>query len=437
MAIFKKNKKRRRSLFGIFTSFMTKFLYNNSLRLLHLVYLMASFFHPKARQFVEGRKGIFKRLQKAFQAKKQTLIWVHCASLGEFEQGRPVMEELKKEFASSKILLTFFSPSGYEVRKKFPGADHVFYLPMDTPHNARRFIEITQPVLAIFIKYEFWYNYTHELKKRNTPTLSVSSIFRPDQIFFSSYGSFFRKILSHFTYFFVQNEESVNLLKSIGITRCMQSGDTRFDRVYQITQHRHEIPLVQSFKGTQKIFVIGSCWPEDMDVLAPFINETQLLLKFIIAPHEISEEFLAAIGKSIECETVRFSNAEESVLEETRVLLIDNVGMLSQLYPYGEFAYVGGAFGKGLHNILEAACYGVPIFFGNKNYEKFKEAKDLILRGGAFEISGFHDLKSTYEILLNRPEIFLLACDVNRQYVLENLGATKKILDYCHKLLTI
>jgi 3-deoxy-D-manno-octulosonic-acid transferase len=413
---------------------MIRFLYNNAIRFLSFFYWVASHFHPKASQFVSGRKGIFSRLKSAFNNQIRSLIWIHCASLGEFEQGRPIMEALRKEFPSMKILLTFFSPSGYEVRKNYPGADFIFYLPLDTPEHARQFVDITRPILAIFVKYEFWYNYTRELKKLNIPTISISSIFRPNQIFFKSYGTFFRKILNHFSYYFVQDQESVKLLASIGITRCMLSGDTRFDRVYEITEMNDEIPLAKAFKGSQKVFVIGSCWSEDLDVLAPFINENISKLKFIIAPHEISDWFLEAIEEAIEIKPIRFSRAVADI-EEARVLLIDNMGMLSRLYRYGDFAYVGGAFGKGLHNILEAACYGIPIFFGNKNYLNFKEAKDLIFRGGAFEISGFHDLTSTYEMLVSKPEHFQLACEVTRQYVQENLGATKKIMAYCQRYL--
>jgi len=376
---------------------------------------------------------MFLTLKGAFSRTNSPVVWVHCASLGEFEQGRPLMELLKKKYPANKILLTFFSPSGYELRKNYQGADFIYYLPWDTPSNARRFIEIAKPVLAIFIKYEFWYNYSAELKKRNIPLLSVSSIFRNEQLYFKDYGFFFRKILENFSWFFVQNQESIKLLKSIGIENASVTGDTRFDRVYEITQQGQEIPAASQFKDSQKVFVIGSCWPEDMELLVPFINENQFL-KFIIAPHEISEEFLSEIENNLQVKTVRFSDAGAGV-EEARVLLIDNIGMLSRLYRYGEFAYVGGAFGKGLHNILEAACYGVPVFFGNKNYEKFQEAKELIMRGGAFEVGSYPELKAKYELLNNRSENFLLACEVTRQYVQENLGATKKIMDYCRQYL--
>jgi 3-deoxy-D-manno-octulosonic-acid transferase len=362
------------------------------------------------------------------------VVWVHCASLGEFEQGRPVIEALKREFPRYKILLTFFSPSGYEVRKNYAQADYVFYLPLDTPGNAKRWVETVRPRLAIFVKYEFWLNYSRELKRKNLPLISVSTIFRPSQVFFQSYGKTFRGILKNFNYFFVQTHESANLLKSIGINNYLLAGDTRFDRVYQITQSPEEIPVAKRFKGIEKVMVAGSCWPEDIDVLAPFINEKQL--KFIVAPHEIGGDFITSIQKVMEVKSILYSQATEiQNLDDYQVLIIDNVGMLSRLYRYGEFAYVGGAFGKGLHNILEAACYGIPIFFGNKNYQKFNEANDLIMRGGAFEINDFSELKEKYE-MVNMPETFLLACEVTRSYVEENLGATEKIISYCRKLLS-
>lgn len=409
-------------------------LYNIVIRCLQCLYWIASLFDTKARAFVTGRRGLFQKLSLFSQSNPHP-IWVHCASLGEFEQGRPVMEAFRKSLPSTKILLTFFSPSGYEVRKNFPGADGIFYLPFDTPSLARRFVEMTQPQLAIFIKYEFWFNYSQELKKRNIPSISVSCIFRKDQFFFKSYGSIARRILQNFSHFFVQNQESVALLRSIGIRNATLAGDTRFDRVYQITQQGQDIPVAKQFKDGQKVFVIGSCWPEDFDLLAAFINENKHL-KFILAPHEIKEEFLSEIEKSLEVRTVRFSKAGDRVAE-AQVLLIDNIGMLSRLYRYGEFAYIGGALGKGLHNILEAACYGVPIFFGNKNYEKFQEAVELIMRGGAFEVGSYPELKAKYEMLNNHPENFLLACEVTQQYVKENLGATRKIMEYCQKFMTL
>ncbi|MBX2896431.1 MAG: 3-deoxy-D-manno-octulosonic acid transferase [Cyclobacteriaceae bacterium] len=407
--------------------------YSLAIHLLRLAYWLAALFHPKAKLFVNGRKHIFTRLNAAVSNQSGKLIWMHCASLGEFEQGRPVLEMIRKEFPAYKILLTFFSPSGYEVRRNYAGADFIFYLPWDTHRNARRFVAITKPALAIFVKYEFWYNYTTTLKQHQVPILSISSIFRENQLFFKWYGSIFRKILQNFHHFFVQNEQSVRLLKNIGIFAVTLAGDTRFDRVHAITQQNKTIAVAEKFKGTERVLVVGSLWPEDLEVIAPFINEHQHSLKFIIAPHEISEPFLQQIEASVEVRCTRFSNPAD--LDAT-VLIIDNVGLLSALYRYGEFAFVGGAFGKGLHNILEAACYGVPVFFGNKNYEKFKEATELIMRGGAFAVADYSELKANYELMVSRPENFLLACEVTKAYIHEHLGATDKIITYCKNLLT-
>ncbi len=409
-------------------------IYNLVIAILRVLFRMAAWFNPKAKAFIAGRKNIFNRLKSAFADNKSLVVWVHCASLGEFEQGRPLIELIKEKVPHVKILLTFFSPSGYEVQKNYPKADFVFYLPWDTPKQAQRFVEITKPTLAIFIKYEFWYHYTFFLKKSGAHIISASCILRSDQIFFKSYGNVFRKILHNFDFFFTQDQETRNLLNSIGITKSNVAGDTRFDRVMQIIANGSKIEQAEKFKNNQKLFVIGSCWPEDMEALAPFIHENNNALKFIIAPHEISDSFLLEIEKSLQVKSARFSQQKSSI-EDYSVLIIDNIGMLSQLYRYGEFAFVGGAFGKGLHNILEAACYGIPIFFGNKNYDKYKEANDLIMRGGAFEVSGYSELKAKYELMINRPENFLLACEVTRSYVEENLGATKKILDYCIPLL--
>lgn len=411
-------------------------LYNLIIYLTAGLMRIAALFNPKAKLFVNGRKKLFQALSSQFKNNNAPVAWFHCASLGEFEQGRPVIEKLKAEFPEFRILLTFFSPSGFELRKNYEQADWVFYLPWDTLSNAKAFIRITQPKIAFFVKYEFWHNYAAQLHKLKIPLLSFSTIFRRDQVFFKSYGSFFRSTLNQFNFFFVQNQESQNLLHSIGIKNCDIAGDTRFDRVQQIIDAAKEIPIAKDFKGSQNAFVIGSCWSEDLEVLAPFINDQEGKLKFIIAPHEISESFLQEIETSIVSKSIRYSRATGD-LNSYSVLIIDNIGLLSRLYRYGEFAYVGGGFGKGLHNILEAACYGVPIFFGDKNFQKFNEAQELIMRGGAFEISGYSDLKHKYEQMINRPENFLLACEVTRSYVSENLGATKKIISYCHQLLDI
>lgn len=376
-------------------------------------------------------------MKTVFAGNTSPTVWIHCASLGEFEQARPLIEKLKNEYQGIKILLTFFSPSGFEVRKNYDKADLVSYLPWDTAAHASKLISIVKPTIAVFVKYEFWYHYTNELKKNGVPIISISSIFRENQLFFKSYGGFYRGILKNFSHFFVQNDVSLKLLRSIGIQQCSLAGDTRFDRVYEIVKRGDELPIAERFKNNQNTLVVGSCWPEDFEVLEPFINQNTI--KFIIAPHEISEEFIERLEKSLRVKSIRYSHAQNGSLkngslEDSQVLIIDNIGMLSRLYRYGEFAFVGGAFGKGLHNILEAACYGVPIFFGNKNYEKFREAVDLINRGGAFEVKDYTDFKSKYE-MLNAPETFLLACEVTKLYVVENLGATEKIMRYCRTLL--
>ncbi len=410
------------------------FIYNSLLFLVRLAYSVAGLVNPKAKAFNDGRRQIFEKIKSQLKSNTSPLVWVHCASLGEFEQGRPVIEKLKQEFPTHKILLTFFSPSGYEVRKNYDQADYIFYLPWDTRKNASQLISITNPTLAVFIKYEFWYHYTTELKKKNIPILSVSSIFRKDQLFFKTYGEFYRKILFNFNHFFVQNEESVKLLRSIKIANSTKAGDTRFDRVNEMVKRGSDLPIVTQFKGNEKIMVIGSCWPEDLEVLIPFINENYHHIKFIIAPHEITESFMINLERSLNAESLRYSKAETGKSENAHVLIIDNIGMLGRLYKYGEFAYIGGAFGKGLHNILEAACYGIPIFFGNRNYQKFQEAVDLINRGGAFEVADYLDFKNKYETV-TLPQTFLLACEVTSQYVEENLGATEKVMQYCRKLL--
>lgn len=412
------------------------FLYNVLLFLVSKLFVLASLFNQKAKLFVLGRKGVITKIQQAFASNINKVVWVHCASLGEFEQGRSLIEKLKQEFPEHKILLTFFSPSGYEIRKNYALADWVFYLPWDTKKNAIAFLNAAKPVLAVFVKYEFWYHYATELKNRSIPTLSIASIFRQEQLFFKPYGGFYSGILRKFSHFFVQNYASADLLTGLGITAVSVVGDTRFDRVVEIASKAESIPLMEAFKGGEKVMVVGSAWPADMEVLAPFINEQGKHLKFIIAPHEIDETSLTEVEQGIQQKYVRFSKANEKSVNEYTVLIIDNMGMLSRLYRYGEFAYIGGAFGKGLHNILEAACYGIPVFFGNKSYQKFQEANDLINRGGAFEIANYNDLLTKYE-MVTVPENFLTACEVTKAYVHENLGATEKIMNYCRNILKV
>ena len=397
---------------------------------------IAGIFNLKARRFVAGRKGLIKEITLATKHNTSPMVWIHCASLGEFEQGRPVIESIRALYPDHKILLTFFSPSGYEVRKDYKNADFIFYLPMDTAAHARKFIEAVRPVLAIFVKYEFWHYYVAELNRQHIPTLSVSAIFRKEQLFFKSYGGFYRRILLGFTHFFVQNDESIQLLKSIGINSSTRAGDTRFDRVHQIVSQAKEIPAVRSFKGSNQVFVVGSCWPDDMNVLTPFINNKAAsgALKFVVAPHEISETFVSSVIRSLEVKCIRYSQIGTDIPDDCKVLIIDNVGMLPRLYRYGEFAFVGGGYGDGLHNILEAACYGVPVFFGNRKYRKFAEAVELIRRGGAYAVADYADLLRRYD-LLSTADNYRRANLVTRQYVEENLGATDTIMSYCATIL--
>lgn len=397
---------------------------------------IAALFNTKAQKWVKGRANweLFFE-QGSFQ--NQPVIWFHCASLGEFEQGRPVMEAFKKQFPSYKILLTFFSPSGYEVRKNYDGADWICYLPADTPTNAQRFVALAKPSLAVFVKYEFWYHYFQVLHTRQIPILSISTIFRENQSFFKWYGGFYRGILQLVTHFFVQNQTSLQLLQGIGIKHVTLAGDTRFDRVKQIADARKEISLVKSFKANSLVFVVGSCWNEDLDVLLPLINHpSYLAIKWIIAPHEIHHSEIERWKNSIKRLTTKYSEllTNES-LSNSEVIIIDNVGMLSSLYQYADFAWIGGAYGKGLHNILEAATFGLPIFFGNKNYRKFQEATDLIEAGIAWAIQHAEELFANFKPLYDNEELRKQKATISSHYVSSKTGATALIAEFVKNLL--
>ena len=396
-------------------------LYNLGIFIIRCAAYFASFFNDKAKQLIAGQKNLWVELP----------VWVHCASLGEFEQGRPVIDTLHTTYPQHAMLITFFSPSGYVIRKNYKHADYVFYLPWDTATNAQQFVNIVKPVLAIFIKYEFWHHHINALYKQRVPVLSVSSRFRASQIFFKRYGGFYRQIIRRITHLFVQDGESVKLLNSIGVTQCTHAGDTRFDSVTQLLQEPAHFTAIEKFKGDATTLVAGSCWPEDMRVLARFIN-SQPTLKFIIAPHEISASFMQDIEVSLPGKCTRLSAYHEG---DYQVMIIDNVGMLSRLYRYGNFAYVGGAFGKGLHNILEPACYGIPVFFGNRQYKKFQEANDLIARRGAFAVADANELTAQFQVLNNKIH-YQQACNASRDYVLAHTGATSVITKYCAGLLT-
>ena len=359
-------------------------------------------FNPKARQWVDGRRDWATRLQQQLAGNTSPIAWFHAASLGEFEQGRPVMEAFRAQYADYKILLTFFSPSGYEVRKDYDGADYVIYLPADTPANAQKFIQLVKPQLAFFIKYEFWYNYLRELKTAHVPVISFSAIFRPNQLFFKPWGQFYRNMLHYFDHILVQNQESVALLASIDLTSVTLAGDTRFDRVAQVVNTNKAIPLAEIFKNNSPVIVIGSAWQDDMAVLIPFLNTFAAPLKAIIAPHEIHDDEIERWRSQLLKPSVRFSQASETDAAVAGVLIIDNVGMLSSLYQYGEFAYIGGAFKQGLHNILEAATFGMPLFFGPE-YDKYQEAIDLVQEGAAFPIGNVNELTETFAKQYDKP----------------------------------
>jgi 3-deoxy-D-manno-octulosonic-acid transferase len=401
-------------------------IYNIAIAFYVLIIRIAAFFNPKARQWVEGRKHIFRRIEQALKENTQSVIWVHCASLGEFEQGRPVIEAIRQQYPDTRIFLTFFSPSGFEIRKNFQGADYIFYLPADLPFNARRFLKLVRPKLVVIVKYEFWFNYLRLLRRRQIPTFIISAIFRPTQHFFKWYGGWFRKNLRGITHFFVQNEESAHLLHTIGIAQVTISGDTRFDRVATIAENCKPFPLIKKYSDNHQLFLAGSTWPVDEELIKQ-LYQANKGFKFIIAPHEVHEEHIRYIEQLFEGQTLRYSKANSENITETDVLIIDSIGILSNLYQYAFIAYIGGAFGKGLHNILEAATFGKPVIFGT-NYSKFGEAVELIKRGGVFSI---HDAKGLINIstqLSADESVYLLASSQCSNYVTTMRGATSLIL---------
>ena len=384
-----------------------------------------SLFNKKVRKMWRGERAAIGLLREKVVSDAQ-YVWFHAASLGEFEQGRPLMEQMRREHPEFKILLTFFSPSGYEVRKNYEGADIICYLPLDTPFNARRFLRTIRPVMAFFIKYEFWYNYLHILKHRNVPVYSVSSIFRPGQIFFRWYGRQYSRVLKCFTHFFVQNEVSRELLHSIGIDQVTISGDTRFDRVLQIRDAAKELPLVEAFKDDHNVFVAGSSWPPDEDIFIRYFNEHRNW-ELVIAPHVIDEDHLQQIISKLNRKVVRFTQATESEAREADVLIIDCFGLLSSIYRYGEVAYVGGGFGVGIHNVLEAAVWGVPVIFGPNN-QRFQEAQGLLASEGGFQIKDY----DTFCQLMDRfdtDKAYLQTTGKKAgSFVAQHAGATATIL---------
>ena len=402
-------------------------MYNIIMYAIQLGVAIASLFNEKVRKMWRGEREAFRILKEQVDPNAQ-YVWFHAASLGEFEQGRPIIERLRQEYSEYKILLTFYSPSGYEVRKNYQGADIICYMPIDTVTNARRFLRLVRPCMAFFIKYEFWYNFLHILKHRNVPTYSVSSIFRPNQVFFRWYGKNYGRVLRCFTKFFVQNEQSKELLNSIGITEVEITGDTRFDRVLQIKEAAKELPVVEAF-ASGRLFVAGSSWLPDEEIFIKYFNEHRDW-KLIIAPHVIGEDHLQQIEKLLEGrKVIRYTEAAktESQLSTAEVLIIDCFGLLSSIYRYGQVAYVGGGFGVGIHNLPEAAVWDIPVFFGPNN-ERFQEAQELKRNGGGLEIHNYEEFAARMDELTADPASLVKRGEAAGSYVKGNAGATEIIL---------
>lgn len=408
-------------------------LYGFSLRILSL-------FNQKARDWFYGRRNIFRKLDELFtihyaNENPSPVIWVHCASLGEYEQGRPVIQEIRKRFPGYMVLLTFFSPSGFNNKAQNSDADYVFYLPIDTIRNARKFVRIVSPAMAIFVKYEFWFNYLNELHQNKIPVYTVSAIFRPDQHFFKWYGSWFRKHLRNLKQIFVQDEESAELLTMIDVNNVTVCGDTRFDRVSGLLENQTELPIIQKFIAGSKILVAGSTWPPDEDLLRKLLDSTKDF-KIILAPHEVTPHHIAELSNKFSKVSTLYSQVNgDQDLSASRVLIIDSIGLLSQLYKYGQIAYIGGGFGVGIHNTLEAAVYGMPVIFG-PNYSKFREAREMIAYEAAVSIKTDDELINEVHTIFNSPSKLESYSNEARKYVQDRRGATDIIMTEIESFIT-
>ncbi|WP_338841298.1 3-deoxy-D-manno-octulosonic acid transferase [Flavobacterium ginsenosidimutans] len=410
------------------------FLYNLTLYIAGFFLRIVALFSPKIKLFVEGRKNVFSTLEDKIKPTDKT-IWFHSASLGEYEQGLPVIEKIKEKHPSHKIIVTFFSPSGYEVRKNNTVADVTIYLPLDTKKNAKKFMQLVHPELAFFIKYEFWLNYLKELETNKIPTYLISGIFRDNQMFFKWYGGFYRKALKAFTYFFVQNEKSKQKVESLGFNNVIVSGDTRFDRVNAILERDNSLDFIQNFKNNQPVIVIGSSWPKDEALISEYINQAPENVKFIIAPHNIKPDQISDLQSKITKSTVLFSEKENKDLASYNVFIIDTVGLLTKIYSYGTIAYVGGGFGNpGIHNILEPATFGIPIVIG-PNYSNFAEAVSLVELKGCTIISNFKELKGAFDHLLSDNSFFNEKSEICKSFIQNNKGATETIMKIVNKAL--
>lgn len=404
-------------------------IYNLAIQCYYAGILFASPWNRKAKQWLAGRKNQFALLQNLLQENEKR-IWFHCASAGEFEQGRPLMEACRKRWPQHKIVLTFFSPSGYEQRKSYAGADYIFYLPLDTSSHARQFVSLVKPSLAIFVKYEFWYQHLKALQQQDVPVLLISGIFRKEQLFFQWYGKPWRNVLRLFRHFFLQDQASLQLLKSLNIQNATVTGDTRFDRVWDIALHPQTLPVIQSFNGNSRVLVAGSTWPDDEKILEVLIRLNPPNWKFILVPHELNEHHLNLLKSRFQDEAILYSSADPDNCSSKRILIVDAMGLLSSIYSYGNMAYVGGGFGKGIHNVVEAAVYGLPVIFG-PHYQQFNEAVALLAQGGAASVHTAEELIRAFHHFNDQAD---QVKSINRNYVASQKGATDLIMDYVHKI---
>ena len=403
------------------------FLYNLVISIAGFFLKIVALFSPKIKLFIDGRKNVFSILEEKIKDTDKT-IWFHSASLGEYEQGLPVIEKIKEKYPLHKIVVTFFSPSGYEVRKNNTVTDVTIYLPLDTKKNAKRFLKLVHPEKAFFIKYEFWLNYLKELETSKTPTYLISGIFRDSQMFFKWYGGFYRKALKAFTYFFVQNESSKQKIEAIGFNNVIVSGDTRFDRVNAILERDNSLDYIEKFKNNQTTIIIGSSWPKDEALIAEYINQAPDNVKFIIAPHNIKTEQISNLKSQITKSSVLFSEKNNLDLSNYSVFIIDTIGLLTKIYSYGTIAYVGGGFGNpGIHNILEPATFGIPIIIG-PNFSNFAEAVELVKLKGCTVISNSDELKNSFDQLINDGNFLKEKGQICKSYIQDNTGATNSIM---------
>ncbi len=402
-------------------------IYNLSISIYSILIKLTSPFNTKAGQIMKGRQYVFTELPGKIKHDRP-IIWVHCASLGEFEQGRPLIEAIKKQYPEYRIFLTFFSPSGYEIRKSYELADYIYYLPADTKYNARQLIELVRPEIVFFVKYEFWFHYIQELKKRNIPLYLVSSIFREDQLFFknSPWGKWYREMLFGFRHFFVQDEQSVELLGKIGLKNVTKAGDTRFDRVAEIACNGKDILLVEKFKNNQLLVVAGSTWKPDEELLVDYIH-AHPEIKFIIAPHETKRGNIDRLISQLKTPVICYTEATAESVMNKQVMIVDTIGLLSSVYKYADLAYIGGGFGVGIHNTLEAAIFGMPIVFG-PNYVKFNEATTMVKLEVAFPVNNYSELKTILDTLLTNPEKRAKINSACNSFTQQNLGATQTII---------